>query len=58
MPGELNQSCQLLQKFDLDELEDVGGCVEHWWLCKAKKELEIADKSIQAICFAQHLHKD
>ena len=57
MPGELNQSCQLLQKFDLDELEDVGGCVERW-LCKAKKELEIADKLIQAICFAQHLHKD
>ena len=43
MPEELNQSYQLLQEFDLDELEDVGGCVERW-LCEAKEELKVSDE--------------
>ena len=45
MPEELNQSYQLLLEFDLDELEDFGGCVERW-LCEAKEQLKVADESM------------
>ena len=43
MLEERNQSYQLLQEYDFDELEDVGGCVEGW-LCEAKEELKVADE--------------
>ena len=48
MPEELNQSYQLIQEFDLDELGDVGGCVDRC-SCESKEELKVADESMLSI---------